>query len=1083
MIKNPINIETLYITNLYLKDLNVKHNELYGGSFADKQIILNLLLNKVNKHAYIRYPNSNKFLHMQLADDKIPDDKKKFNEKQTETSVFVANGLFSTVIAYKTISDLILERNNKITEHKLESEILAVKITIVKQKGKDIFDEWRTDFNNIHYLDFKRHFGNFIADLYFKGSNIEVNKQNLNDLSLLKDNNRQIVFDIWRFYNGNIEELKHKLIYLAKSIGVCIYAFNIIEKIILDLKTENVKPDNTQNLVFIDIEYKVFQSIKIKSGVYNNFIFYNNFMFYTIIYTFFKKQLFYKLELYKQDTEDWIYTELSTCREIINRPQIVLQKDITDESLYTSITAKIFSKWVKKKLSSNKQINKLPGDPYYINFKPLYDKYNVLFIYQLFIQLFYKNFGILNLLRADKLTYITDITKTISDSFNTERIINRTNMLWHSQILTFHNLNNIAILQQYMEALHKVSSDLPHHISERILQLIYWPEYGVGLIAPDFPDVLSCSVLFFECKRIFGIDNLKTPEMKRTEDTTRIEEIYIVLQQLIHENIGTNPLPDSSEPVYSGTPLEIMKQRKDYEYLKTIPTSGGTTPEDYKRILNERFIAEFYKYTSPEVIAEVKKRGGISEITLDNMTYELWAISRSLQKNRNEPQYKTEEDLLYPSPYSTFPSNKLRVAPFLYIPHLVKDDTTNKFIVNPDIELIISEPSRVVDIFRQNKDTYQLFNPYERDIPYAEHINDSLLYRLRRQLTLSEIDQIKIILYPERSLITTTDLDIEAFKLILNRFKQSEESKLDKTQTKINQYKHPPSEQSIIDIEKNISTFRQIFNRLQFTDDKLKDIIAKIQRIDFTQTKPYTDDEINELIEPDKGFEPSNKELTSILLILRTILNFIDIRYDTIPLIIERLHMELTKIKNLTEILDIVLTQIEFTASKHNELIQRLKFKSVKTDFTEEEIIGIIDKIKSRRTEEQKKAQAREQTIINANKSFGDILRQLDKFVEETEKKIQEEDKRQHIEETKKENIIKPSISQKQSFKQSKSWEKGKNQSKSPNSEFRKNQSDERKRSKTNSINMVMARRNKGEYQKYLKYRNKFLKLKNELNI
>jgi len=1098
MIKTPINIETLYITNLDLnnldskdsKDLNVKYNELYGGSFTNKVIILDLLNNKFNRYAYIRYPNSNKLLCMQLPNDdipddkKIPDNKKKFNKEQTKTSVFVANGFFSTVIAYKTISDIILERDNKITQHKLENEMLAVKITIVKQKGKDIFDEWRTDFKNIHYLDFKRHCGNFIADLYFKGSNIEVNKQNLNDLSLLKDNNRQIVFDIWRFYNGDIEELRHKLIYLAKSIGVCIYAFNIIEKILLDIKTDNVKPDNKQNLVFVDIEYKVLQSMKIKSGVYNDFIFYNNFMFYSIIYIYIKKQLFHKLELYKQDTEDWIYTELSTHKEIIARPQIVLQKDITDESLYTGITNQIFSKWVKNKLSSDKQINKLPGDPYYINFKPLYDKYNVLFLYQLFIQLFYNDFNIIKLLHADNTITINEkkrdyITETVSETFNTDRIINKTNILWYTQILTIHNLNNIAILQQYMNALRKISSDLPHHISERILLLIFWPEYGVGLIAPDFPDVLPYSILFFECKRIFGIDNLKTPEMKRTEDTTKIEEIYIVLQQLIHENIGTNPLPDSSEPVYSGTPLEIMKQRKDYEYLRSIPTSGGTTPEDYKRILNERFIAEFYKYTSPEVIAEVKRIGGISEITLDNMTYELWAKSRSLQKNRNEPQYKTEEDLLYPSPYSTFPSNKLRIAPFLYIPHLVKDDATNEFIVNPDIELIIAEPSRVVDIFRRNKDTYQLFNPYERDIPYAEHINDSLLYRLKRQLTQSEIDQIKIILYPERSLITTTDLDIEAFKIELNRFKQSEKSKLYKTQTKKNQYERPPSEQSILDIEKNISTFRQIFNRLQFTDDKLKDIIAKIQRIDFTQTKPYTDDEINELIEPDKGFEPSNNELTSILLILRTILHFIDIRYDTIPLIIERLQMELTKIKNLTEILDIVLTQIEFTTSKHNELIHRLKFKSVKTDFTEEEIIGIIDKIKSKRAEEQKKSVNREQTIINANKSFGDILDKPRKFDKDMEQKILEEDIEQKKQEEDKPATIFKSV------KPFGSWGK---KTKSPKLPLNKNPDKDttyydRRRSKEKTKERDDARRKKGIYQKYLKYRNKFLKLKNELNI
>ncbi len=1066
----PIDVDTLYITDLKKNYLDL--SSLQGGYYGDDNIITDFLNTKYNIYAYFRYPRSTQYLEMQIADVSL-------NDNNTSTSIFLSKGYYNTTFLYNNIS--IINERTILQSQQLQSQhqILIAKFAIIKQKEQQKLNDWRHHFN-INYYFYKQFFGNFIANLYYYGLNVRVNGELSDNINALTKINSKIVFEFWEYYNGNILTDKNKLIYLAKSIGVCLYAFNIIKCLIIDLKIDNVKPDDKQNAVFIDIDLNILPTMKKKSSDgYYGYIYYKDFIFRSILPTYYKKQLFGKLKLNTKETDNLLYSSLNENWQILDRHGIALQKDRKDTVLYDNITNQIFSEWVKTKVSSTKKIDDFLGSPYYINFEPLYDKHNILFIYQLFIELFYKNFSIMGLLRTgktttDNLITINDKDKKVYELFETERIIGKNNIATSMSILSFHNLNNTAILRQYMSALDRVIPELDNislmlgkDVSQYLKRLIYWDKYDVGMLAHAFGDIPQYSMLFKEICDIFGFD------MFNTEDMSEIDNMYIIMQHFIHQNIGT--IPQAEFPISDDR--AVNRERKMiHKNIGNIPTSGGTTPEDYKRILNERFIAEFNKYTSPEVIAEVKRIGGISEITLDNMTYELWAKSRSLQKNRNEPQYKTEEELLYPSPYSTFPSNKLRIAPFLYIPHLVKDDATNEFIVNPDIELIIAEPSRVVDIFRRNKDTYQLFNPYERDIPYAEHINDSLLYRLKRQLTQSEINQIKIILYPERSLITTTDLNIEAFKIELNRFKQSDESKLYKTQTKINQYERPPSEQSILDIEKNISTFRQIFNRLQFTDDKLKDIIAKIQRIDFTQTKPYTDDEINELIEPDKGFEPSNKELTSILLILRTILHFIDIRYDTIPLIIERLQMELTKIKNLTEILDIVLTQIEFTTSKHNELIHRLKFKSVKTDFTEEEIIGIIDKIKSKRAEEQKKAVNREQTIINANKSFGDILDKLRKFDKDMEQKIQEEDKEQIKEKTREKD--KPATIFK-SVKPFGSWGK-KTKSKNPDKDTTYS---DRRWSKEKTKERNFARRNKGTYQKYLKYRNKFLKLKNELNI
>ena len=984
ILQNPINIETLYITNSEFKDYNFKYNDLYGGGTGDELIILSLLNNKTNNNAYIRYPNSNKFLHMQIPIGDLLEKtlkKDKFNPKNTNTSVYVANGLYSTAVAYRTISKFKLLKNDNIEHipYTSEDEILIVKMTILKQKGKELFDEWRDGFN-IYYSRFKILCGNLIADLYFKGSNIEVNQVNLNDTPIIKDSNRQIVFDIWKYYNGDISQYAQKLIYLVKSIGICIYAFYILERFIFDLKKDNVMPDNKQNLICIDVEYKLLPEIRKKSYGHNNYIFYNNILTNSISYVSFKKQLFCKLKLYEQETEKWLYDELAIHRDIINRPRIVLQKDNDDIALYTTITSQIFSKWVKQKISTDQQIEPEKGDPYYINYEPLYEKVHVLFIYQLLIQLFYKDFSILNLLRTDKLTSIKDTPQTVLELFHTERIIGKNNMFQVTQILTFHNLNNIAILRQYMVALKKVKFDLnvdiseqkQQLISEQLQQLIYWPEHEVGLLAPNFEDVPCYGLIFKTLGEIFGFNNFITADMKKSGYSIETENIYSILQKLIHENIGTYPLSETEVPIFSGTPLEIQQQKWDYEYVKNTPTSAGTSTADYKRILNEKFIAEFKKYTCPDTIAELK----LENISFDNITYKQWAISRSTQKSKYNSvynsQFKSEESLLYPSSYGIFSSNKLRVAPFIYIPELIKDERTNRFMINPDIQQIKADPSIIVELFRKNKDTYQLFNPYEREIPYDEYIDDSIIRSMKRQLTPQEIDDIKVILYPERSLIKITDINIDTFEDKLKEHLQTSGTTQSNIRIMHETYKEY-GEVDLTKIDSYMEIFKHVFSVLQITD-KLQDIIDKIKLIDFT--KLYTKKEIILLINPTESYTPTDTDYRCIILLLQTILQYINLTENSIQAIIERLYARLTQIKNLAEIFNIILSQIEFTESNFNLLIQRLKFKSVKTDFLEEEIIGIIVKLRIRMIEEKNKAIDRVQIIDNATEAFNLVVKQ-----------------------------------------------------------------------------------------------------------
>jgi hypothetical protein len=272
--------------------------------------------------------------------------------------------------------------------------------------------------------------------------------------------------------------------------------------------------------------------------------------------------------------------------------------------------------------------------------------------------------------------------------------------------------------------------------------------------------------------------------------------------------------------------------------------------------------------------------------------------------------------------------------------------------------------------------------------------------------------------------------------------------------------------------------FRQIFSILQFKDDKLKDIIELIQRIDFSTL--YTDEQIKELIiiRPEVAYTPIKEELDSILLILKKILGFIKLTSENIPLIIERLQMELTKIKNLNEIFDIILSQIKFTVAEFDTIINRLKFKSVKTDFTEEEIIGIIIKLNIRIGEEKQKAIAREPIVAKAREIFKMIIEAKQAKAQKEQAKAQKEQDIAKIEAKKKEKLRK-------SIKDHHRSDYKINTIQRQKEKLRKSIEDHHR--SDYKINTIQRQKERDEKQgfkfKYFKYKDKYLKLKNELNI
>jgi len=476
---NPIELSKMF--PIELSKIEFIKNIINGGGFNDSEIILNLIKDNFN---YIKGNDKINNNYYFIKNDEL-------NNKEYENIKYISSGFYSTTIAINPINETAEIINGP----------LVIKLLLIKERKEDFIRDWNERYYNI-YNAYKEKYKNLIADCYFYGNNIYKNNELIK--TVVNNENKQLVFNIFKYYSQQLNNFNEKKIALIKLSSILLY-FKNNNKFIFDLKYKNISFDDKQNIILIDFSENLIENYKENSKYKIN---------HSIDFGPFKPAYLRKI-LY-----NFIKYNLDYITSKIDNNSNKKQERIT----INKIVSKIINNKIKDNINNNYELNNDKYNKYFtINndiFK--FNKFNSFSICEILLHLFFKKLYYKEETKIHHNINTFVYEKNIYDENDKVFIINDNISSVLKFYTSFNSLNNVETIRKFIYEFIEPLDDVNQDYCVKLKYLIFDPETETGLLAPDYDDIPSYELIFSYLNEI-------------NDNNSNIFNLY---ETYIKENIG-----------------------------------------------------------------------------------------------------------------------------------------------------------------------------------------------------------------------------------------------------------------------------------------------------------------------------------------------------------------------------------------------------------------------------------------------------------------------------------------------------------------------------------------------------------------
>lgn len=430
-------------------------NNINGGAFTDSQRILGLIKDYFH---YIKGNDKNNNDYYFIKNDEL-------NNKEYENIKYISSGFYSTTIAINQIS--------KIGE--IINIPLVIKLLLIKEREEDFIKDWNERYYNI-YNAYKEKYKNLIADCYFYGNNIYKNNELIK--TVVNNENKQLVFNIFKYYSQQLNNFSEKKIALIKLSSVLLY-FKNNNKFIFDLKYKNIAFDDKQNIILIDFSENLVENYKENSKYKIN----HRIDFGPYTPTYLRK---IKYNFIKDDIDN-IKDKIDTISDEITK-KITIKINISN----------IINNKIKKIINNNYELNNNKHNKYFTINNDIFklNKLNSFSICEILLHLFFKKIyykeGETKFHHNIKIIFYE---KYIYNENDKKLQVNEDEIVKLKTGTKFDSLNNVEIIRKFIYEFIEPLDDVNKDYCNKLKYLIFDPETETGLLAPDYDDIPSYELI------------------------------------------------------------------------------------------------------------------------------------------------------------------------------------------------------------------------------------------------------------------------------------------------------------------------------------------------------------------------------------------------------------------------------------------------------------------------------------------------------------------------------------------------------------------------------------------------------------
>lgn len=477
---NPIELSKMF--PIELSKIEFIKNIINGGAFTDSLRILNLIKDYFH---YIKGNDKNNNDYYFIKNDEL-------NNKEYENIKYISSGFYSTTIAINPINETAEIINGP----------LVIKLLLIKEREEDFIRDWNERYYNIYNI-YKEKYKNLIADCYFYGNNIYKNNELIK--TVVNNENKQLVFNIFKYYSQQLNNFNEKKIALIKLSSVLLY-FKNNNKFIFDLKYKNIAFDDKQNIILIDFSENLIENYKENSKYKINhsidFGPYKSAYLRKILYNFIKDDI-----KFIKDKTDEISDE--------TKKKITIKINISN----------IINNKIKDNINNNYELNNDKYNKYFTINNDIFklDKFNSFSICEILLHLFFKKLYY----KEEEKKIHHNINAFVYEKYiyneNDKKLqVNEDEIVKLKTATKFDSLNNVETIRKFIYEFIEPLDDVNQNYCVKLKYLIFDPETETGLLAPDYDDIPSYELIFSYLNEI-------------NDNNSNIFNLY---ETYIKENIG-----------------------------------------------------------------------------------------------------------------------------------------------------------------------------------------------------------------------------------------------------------------------------------------------------------------------------------------------------------------------------------------------------------------------------------------------------------------------------------------------------------------------------------------------------------------
>lgn len=431
-------------------------NNINGGAFKDSQRILDLIKDYFH---YIKGNDKNNNDYYFIKNDEL-------NNEEYENIKYISSGFYSTTIAINQINEI----------GEIINIPLVIKLLLIKEREEDFIRDWNERYYNIYNV-YKEKYKNLIADCYFYGNNIYKNNELIK--TVINNENKQLVFNIFKYYSQQLNNFSEKKISLIKLSSILLYLKNN-NKFIFDLKYKNIAFDNKQNIILIDFSENLVENYKENSKYKIN----HRIDFGPYTPTYLRK---IKYNFIKDDIDN-IKDKIDTISDEITK-KITIKINISN----------IINNKIKKIINNNYELNNDKHNKYFTINNDIFklDKLNSFSICEILLHLFFKKIyykeGETKFHHNIKIIFYE---KYIYNENDKKLQVNEDEIVKLKTGTKFDSLNNIETIRKFIYEFIEPLDDVNQDYCNKLKYLIFDPETETGLLAPDYDDIPSYELIF-----------------------------------------------------------------------------------------------------------------------------------------------------------------------------------------------------------------------------------------------------------------------------------------------------------------------------------------------------------------------------------------------------------------------------------------------------------------------------------------------------------------------------------------------------------------------------------------------------------